>query len=91
MGVVDMVVPRGEGRQAARDTIKRHQRMGNALRAMNTVRHACKPITLDELLAVTTEWVDAAMRLNDRGLRTMERLIRAQQRRADSHSEAQVS
>lgn len=84
MGVVDMVVPRGEGQQAARELVKRHQRMGNALRAMNTVRHACRPVSLDELLAVTTEWVDAAMRLNDRGLRTMERLIRAQQRRAEA-------
>lgn len=84
MGIVDQVVPKGEGLQAARDTVKRHQRMGNALRAMNTVRHACKPVGLEELLTVTTEWVDAAMRLNDRGLRTMERLIRAQQRRADS-------
>ena len=88
MGIVDQVVPRGEGLMAARDTIRRHQRMGNALRAMNTVRHACRPVTLDELLAVTTEWVDAAMRLNDRGLRTMERLIRAQQRRAASTSPA---
>lgn len=88
MGIVDMVVPKGDGLMAARDTVKRHQRMGNALRAMNTVRHACQPVTLDELLAVTTEWVDAAMRLNDRGLRTMERLIRAQQRRAESTPKA---
>lgn len=84
MGIVDLVVPKGEGLVAARGVVKRHQRMGNALRAMNTVRHACRPVTLDELLAVTTEWVDAAMRLNDKGLRTMERLIRAQQRRAES-------
>lgn len=82
MGVVDQVVPRGEGIQAARDLIKRHQRIGNALRAMNTVRQACRPVSLEELLAVTTEWVDAAMRLNDRALHTMERLIRAQSRRA---------
>lgn len=88
MGVVDMVVPKGEGQQAARDLVKRHQRMGNALRAMNTVRQACRPVSLDELLAVTTEWVDAAMRLNDRGLRTMERLIRAQQRRAEANPPA---
>ncbi len=51
---------------------------------MNTVRHACRPISLEELLSVTNEWVDAAMRLNERALRTMERLIRAQQRRAQS-------
>ena len=49
---------------------------------MNAVRQACRPVSLDELLAVTTEWVDAAMRLGDRGLKTMERLVRAQQRRA---------
>lgn len=82
MGIVDQVVPKGEGIAAARDLVRRHQRIGNSLRSLNTVRQACKPVSLDELLAVTTEWVDAAMRLNERGLRTMERLIRAQQRRA---------
>ncbi|CAA9320239.1 MAG: Enoyl-CoA hydratase/carnithine racemase [uncultured Lysobacter sp.] len=91
MGIVDQLVAKGDGLKAARDTIKRHQRMGNALRAMNTVRHACKPVSLDELLTVTTEWVDAAMRLNERGLRTMERLIRAQERRADSIPPMQIA
>ena len=85
MGVVDHVVPRGEAMQAARDLIRRQQRIGNAMRSMNAVRHACNPVSLDELLEVTTEWVDAAMRLNERALRTMERLIRAQQRRAHAH------
>ena len=87
MGIVDIVVPKGEGLQAARDLIKRHQRMGNSLRAMNSVRQACAPVTLDELLEVTTEWVDAAMRLGDRGLKTMERLVRAQHRRIDKPAE----
>lgn len=82
MGVVDQVVPRGEGMAAARDLVRRNQRIGNALRSMNVVRQACKPVTLDELLSVTSEWVDAAMRLSDRGLRSMERLVRAQERRA---------
>jgi DSF synthase len=84
MGVVDYVVARGEGLVAARDLIRKHQRIGNALRSMNAVRQACRPVSLEELLSVTTQWVDAAMRLNERGLRTMERLIRAQQRRAES-------
>ncbi|TWI03804.1 DSF synthase [Luteimonas cucumeris] len=84
MGVVDHVVPKGEGQPFARELIRRHKRMGNALRSMNAIRQACNPVTLDELLAVTSEWVDAAMRLNDRALRTMERLIRAQQRRAEA-------
>lgn len=84
MGVVDYVVPKGEGIQAARELARRHKRIGNALRSMNAVRQSCRPVSLEELLAVTTEWVDAAMRLNDRALKTMERLIRAQQRRADA-------
>jgi len=84
MGVVDYVVPRGEGLAAASELIRKHQRIGNALRSMNAVRQACRPVSLEELLSVTTAWVDAAMRLNERGLRTMERLIRAQTRRAES-------
>jgi DSF synthase len=84
MGVVDYVVPRGEGRQAARDLMRRQQRIGNALRSMNAVRQACRPVSLDELLEVTNEWVDAAMRLGDRALHCMERLVRAQQKRADN-------
>jgi DSF synthase len=90
MGVVDYVVPRGEGQQAARDLIRRHQRISNALRSMNVVRQACRPVSLEELLAVTSEWVEAAMRLNERALKTMERLIRAQQKRADAPQAARV-
>lgn len=86
MGVIDQVVPKGCGRQAASDLIRKHKKIGNALRSMNAVRQASHPVSLDELLTVTSEWVDAAMRLNERGLKTMERLIRAQQRRAEQHS-----
>ena len=88
MGVVDQVVPKGEGLAAARELLRKHARIGNALRSMNAVRQACAPVSLEELLRVTTEWVDAAMRLSDRGLHTMERLIRAQQRRASTESHA---
>jgi DSF synthase len=81
MGVVDMLVPRGEGLHAARETIRRRRRMSNSLRAMNTVRATVAPVSLDELMRVTNTWVDAAMRLGDKGLNTMERLVRAQKRR----------
>jgi DSF synthase len=32
-------------------------------------------------MSVTATWVDAAMRLSERGLQNMERLVRAQKRR----------
>jgi len=81
MGVVDILVPRGEGLQAARDLVRRRRRMSNSLRAMNTVRATVNPVSLDELTRVTHTWVDAAMRLSERALTTMERLVRAQNRR----------
>lgn len=90
LGIVDMVVPTGEGMTAARNLVRKRQRIGNALRSMNTVRQACSPVTLDELQSVTSEWVDAAMRLDERGLKTMERLVRAQQRRAETVEGAEI-
>ncbi len=87
MGVVDMLVPRGEGLQAARDLVRRRRRMNNSLRAMNTVRSTVNPVSLDELMSVTTTWVDAAMRLGEKGLNTMERLVRAQKRRVGATPE----
>lgn len=87
MGVVDYVVGRGEGLQAASDLIRKRERIGNALRSMNSVRAACSPVSLEQLLSVTTQWVEAAMRLDGRGLRTMDRLVRAQARRAANLSE----
>jgi DSF synthase len=36
------------------------------------------PISYDELLHVVNIWVDAALRLTERDLRMMERLVRAQ-------------
>lgn len=80
LGIVDLLVPRGEGIEAARALVRRRRRIGNSLRSMNQVRATCRPVMLDELLAVTTAWVDAALRLNERALGTMERLVRAQRR-----------
>ena len=81
MGVVDVLVPRGEGVAAVEDTIRRNQRIGHARLAMNRVRTACHPVSFDELMGVTEIWVDTAMQLGEKSLRTMERLVRAQLRR----------
>ncbi|ANB17658.1 Enoyl-CoA hydratase/isomerase [Dokdonella koreensis DS-123] len=87
MGVVDVLVPRGEGVQAVNDLIRRNQRIPHARVAMNRVRQACNPVTLDELMRVTEIWVDTAMELGDKSLRTMERLVRVQQRKPQAAAE----
>jgi DSF synthase len=81
MGVIDVLVPKGEGVQAVQDLIRRNHRISHARSAMNRVRQICKPVTLAELMQVTEVWVDTALQLGEKSLRTMERLVRAQQRR----------
>lgn len=51
---------------------------------MQQVREIVHPISLDELMRITEIWVDTALALDERALRTMERLVRAQQRRSAS-------
>lgn len=81
LGVIDVLVPKGEGVQAVHDLIRRNQRIPHARAAMNRVRQIRGSVTLAELMQVTEIWVDTAMQLGDKPLRTMERLVRAQEKR----------
>lgn len=78
LGVVDILAERGEGELALLDYIKRAERAANGYRAMREVKDICNPITYQELLDITTIWVKAALRLDKRDLRMMERLVSRQ-------------
>lgn len=82
MGVVDVLVKKGEGRAAVEDLIRQQQRTPQSYLAMNAARAIAQPVSYDELLEITKVWVDSALALGDRSLRTMDRLIKAQTRRA---------
>ena len=82
MGLVDVLAPKGQGVQAVEDVIRTHRRIPNARAAMHRVRSMAQPVTLEEMLSITEVWVDTAMQLGDKSLRTMERLVRAQSKRA---------
>jgi DSF synthase len=82
MGVVDVVVPKGHGVDAVNQVIRGNRRIANARRAMHQVRELVNPITLSELMRITEIWVDTALGLGEKSLRTMERLVRAQVRRS---------
>ncbi|QDH70004.1 crotonase/enoyl-CoA hydratase family protein [Marilutibacter alkalisoli] len=81
MGLVDVLVPRGEGVAAVEDVIRANRRISHARAAMHRVRQLAQPVTLDELMRITETWVDTALQLGDKSLRTMDRLVRAQVRR----------
>jgi DSF synthase len=81
MGLVDVLVPRGQGVQAVEDVIRANRRIPHARAAMHRVRAMSQPVTLEEMMAITEVWVDTALQLGEKSLRTMERLVRAQYKR----------
>ncbi|MEO6104300.1 MAG: crotonase/enoyl-CoA hydratase family protein, partial [Pseudoxanthomonas sp.] len=81
MGVVDVLVPKGQGETAVRDLMRQQQRAPHAHLAMNSVRNIAQRVGYDELMGITEVWVDTALALGDKSLRMMERIVRAQERR----------
>ena len=80
MGVVDVLAEDGEGEQAVADFIKRNSRMRNGFQAVMKARRRYHGLEYRELLDITTVWVDAALNLEPKDLRMMDRLVRAQNR-----------
>ena len=78
MGVVDVLAEDGQGEYALNNYIKKHHRSLNSLQAINRAKQRVNPLTLIELYDIVEIWVDAALRLDERNLKVMERLVRAQ-------------
>jgi DSF synthase len=82
MGIVDVLAPDGAGEQAVYSFIKKHSKAANGRRAIEMVRREVEPVTREELMRVVGIWADAALRLTERDLRMMDRLVQAQSRNA---------
>ncbi len=80
LGVVDVLAPDGAGEATVYSYIKKHAKAENGRRAIESVRRAVDPLEYDELVRVVGIWADAALRLSERDLKMMERLVRAQDR-----------
>ncbi len=84
MGVVDVLAQDGQGESTVREWIAKHARRRNGMQGVFRARQLVAPVTREELDAITETWVDAALRLEDRDLRMMGRIVRAQMRRMES-------
>lgn len=84
MGVVDVLAADGEGEATVRQWIAANARRRNGMQAVYQARQHVQPITREELDAITDTWVDAALRLEDRDLKMMGRIVRAQMRRMEA-------
>ena len=80
--LVDVVVEDGEGDAAIEAVLNGvHPRLRGTLAALEA-RRAAAPITRETLLSIVDQWTETALTLTDRDLRLMERLARAQARKA---------
>ena len=78
MGVVDVLAEDGQGESVLNQWVQKNHRSLNAYQAINRAKQRANPLTIEELYDISEIWVDAALRLDERNLKVMERLVRAQ-------------
>jgi DSF synthase len=78
LGIVDAVAEDAQGEEEVANLIKRRTRSRNGLQALAATRRRVHSITFEELLDVVQIWVDAALRINLRDLKLMQRLVSRQ-------------
>lgn len=80
LGVVDVLVGKGEGDEAVYDYVVKQSRRSNGYVALQKARQRVNPVTYQELMDITDIWVDAALRLSEKDLKVMDRFVRTQQK-----------
>lgn len=85
MGVVDIVAPVGEGKRTVEQWIKKHKNHLNGMRSIYDCRRHVWPISHKELTDIAVMWVDAALKIQEKDLKMMSRLIKAQSRQHSSY------
>lgn len=83
LGAVDILAEPDCGEQAIYEFIRKEARQRNGALALRAAREMSQPISHDELMRIAEIWVDAALRLEAKDLRMMERLVSRQTVRAD--------
>lgn len=91
IGVVDELVEDGLGLPSVRQLILYRHKRQNTYRSLCMARVHYQPITDAEMMGIVDAWVDGALRLSEKDLRMMSRLVRAQDRMIGSHQEDQFS
>jgi DSF synthase len=87
LGVIDMLAKPGEGQNALINYIRTAHRRTNARRLLQYVRQSYTQVPYEELLDITTRWVEAALGLDTKELGIMKRLVNAQNKRAEKHAQ----
>lgn len=78
MGIVHSLAKIDNGQKSVKKFIRKHQRLSNGYRALQRVRQRYHPIDHKELADISQIWVEAALRLENKDLRMIHRLVKAQ-------------
>ena len=78
LGIVDILADKGEGETEVYRYINSANRKVNSYQAIRKVRDICNVVPYKELLDITKIWVESALKLTDKDLRMMERLVMRQ-------------
>lgn len=89
LGIVDVLARDGEGEAAVQAWIAKNSRKRSGFQGVMRVRQQVFPVTREELDAVADTWVDCALRLEDRDVRMMSRVVRAQMERMEAGGAAE--
>lgn len=80
MGIVDKLVPDGDGHDAVYDHIKHYKRYSNSYNSLKHIFQTTQPLNHNELLQIGEQWVNNSMRLSERDVELMGRLAKSQAR-----------
>ena len=84
--LLTLLAEKGEGEVAVYRYIKSTQRSMNSFRSMQRVKDICNQVSYQELIDIGTVWADAALKLTEKDLRMMERLVRRQNTRVEDRA-----
>lgn len=87
MGVIDILAEPGKGHQELREYVRQANRRSNAQALIRRTRNEYNQVSYQELYDITSMWVDCAMNISKRELKTMNRLVRAQDNKIKSMAE----
>jgi DSF synthase len=87
MGVVDVLAPDGQGESVTQEWIRKNMKRRNGFQAVQEAKKIVDPITRQDLDKVVEIWVDAALRLDEKDIKMMHRLVRSQSRRVQGEQD----
>lgn len=90
LNVVDILAEKGQGIEATNKYMKKKLKLHNGNLAIRDARHRFQPIDYNELIDITKIWVESALRLTQKDLRMMKKLVSIQTSRIENEPKAKL-